>query len=332
MLSQDESERLLHLEDILHRRVVGQNEAVKAVSKAIRRSRVGLKNPNRPMGSFLFLGPTGVGKTELCKALAEALFQDENAMLRVDMSEFMEQHTVSKLIGSPPGYVGYDEGGQLTEKVRRKPYSVILFDEIEKAHPDVWSILLQIMDDGRLTDAQGRTVDFKNAVIIMTSNLGARGITERRARLGFSARELESGGTVPAQEIREKIMSELRTAFKPEFLNRIDDIIVFHQLDKADIQAIARMMLADLERRMAELGIRLQIGDDALDLLVKKGFDPIYGARPLRRVIQSDIEDAAAERILEGTFGEGDTAVVCVRDGAICIERQESGRKMLVNV
>ena len=323
MLTEDESERLLKLEETLHQRVVGQDEAVRAVAKAIRRGRVGLKDPGRPMGSFLFLGPTGVGKTELCKALAEAMFQDEEAMIRVDMSEFMERHTVSKLIGSPPGYVGYDEGGQLTEKVRRKPYSVILFDEIEKAHEDVWSILLQIMEDGRLTDAQGRHVDFKHAIVVMTSNLGAKNITDKRGPLGFSAAG-KDGETRPVEEIRERVMEELKKTFRPEFLNRIDDVIVFHQLDRDHIRAIARGMLTTLESRVKELGITLEVGDSAVDILAEKGFDPVYGARPLRRTIRSAIEDVAAERILEGDFREGDRMAVVGKDGEITIEKPGS--------
>jgi len=321
MLTQDESQRLLDLENTIHARVIGQKEAVTAVSKAIRRGRSGLKNPNRPVGAFLFMGPTGVGKTELCKALAQALFQDENAMIRVDMSEFMERHTVSKLIGSPPGYVGYDEGGQLTEKVRRKPYSVILFDEIEKAHPDVWSILLQIMEDGRLTDAQGRTVDFKNAIIVMTSNIGAKNITEGKRSLGFAAEGPSTCKVQTAEEIRGKVMGDLKDAFKPEFLNRIDDIIVFHQLGSEDIRKIAGIMLADLGQRLADMDIELEVDEDALELLSQRGFDPKYGARPLRRVIQTTIEDAAATELLEGGFGPGDKMLVSVRDGEIAIEK-----------
>jgi len=321
MLTQDESQRLLDLENTIHARVIGQKEAVTAVSKAIRRGRSGLKNPNRPVGAFLFMGPTGVGKTELCKALAQALFQDENAMIRVDMSEFMERHTVSKLIGSPPGYVGYDEGGQLTERVRRKPYSVILFDEIEKAHPDVWSILLQIMEDGRLTDAQGRTVDFKNAIIVMTSNIGAKNITEGKRSLGFAAEGPSTCKVQTAEEIRGKVMGDLKDAFKPEFLNRIDDIIVFHQLGSEDIRKIAGIMLADLGQRLADMDIELEVDEDALELLSQRGFDPKYGARPLRRVIQTTIEDAAATELLEGGFGPGDKMLVSVRDGEIAIEK-----------
>ncbi len=296
-LTKDESERLLSMERILHERVVGQDEAVSAVARAIRRGRVGLKDPKRPIGSFLFLGPTGVGKTELCKALAEAVFGDESAVIRLDMSEFMEKHTVSKLIGSPPGYVGYDEGGQLTEKVRRKPYCVILFDEIEKAHEDVFNILLQLLDDGRLTDSRGRTVSFKNAVVVMTSNVGARNLTEKRDPIvGF---ETEAREQSPA-ELRELINADLRRTFKPEFLNRIDDTIVFSRLSEENIREIAEKLLRNLSLRTEDLGIRLHFTDEAVTLLAKEGFDPVYGARPLKRVIQSRVEDALAEKLLSG--------------------------------
>ena len=321
-LTEDESQRMLKMEEILHERVIGQEEAVSAVSRAIRRGRVGLKDPKRPIGSFLFLGPTGVGKTELCKALAEAVFGDEDAMLRVDMSEYMEKHTVSKLIGSPPGYVGYDEGGQLTEKVRRKPYSVILFDEIEKAHEDVFNIMLQIMEDGRLTDSQGRLVNFKNTIIVMTSNVGAKNITERRSRLGFSAATEEKGNeTSSLEEIREAVMGDLRRTFKPEFLNRIDDIIVFHQLSRENIREIAGNMMQQVAARLHDLDIGLDVSEEALDKLAEQGFDPVYGARPLRRAIQSSIEDAAAERMLEGVLKAGDTAIATVVDGRIVVEK-----------
>ena len=316
-LSRDESERLLRMEDVLHHRVIGQNEAVGAVARAIRRGRVGLKDPKRPIGSFLFLGPTGVGKTELCKALAEAVFGDENAMIRLDMSEFMEKHTTSKLIGSPPGYVGYDEGGQLTEKVRRKPYSVILFDEIEKAHEDVFNILLQIMDDGRLTDSQGRRVDFKNTIVVMTSNVGAKNITETRTQLGFGG--VETSGDRDA-EIRNLVMADLRRTFKPEFLNRVDDTIVFHRLTRENIDAIARNMLSSVAQRMEMLGIELRFEDEAVTLLGEKGYDPAYGARPLRRTIQNLVEDAAAEKMLSGELSAGGSANVAVKDGEIVLE------------
>jgi ATP-dependent Clp protease ATP-binding subunit ClpC len=315
-ITQDESERLLKMEEVLHKRVVGQEEAVKAVSRALRRGRVGLKDPKRPIGSFLFLGPTGVGKTELCKALAEALFGDENAMLRVDMSEYMEKHTVSKFIGSPPGYVGYDEGGQLTEKVRRRPYSVLLFDEIEKAHEDVFNIMLQIMEDGILTDAQGRRVDFKNTIIVMTSNVGARNITEKQKKLGFSmGGEGEEARTF--ENIKSAVMEELKRTFKPEFLNRIDETIVFHQLSRESIREISGKMLDVVRGRIAAMGIDITADDTALDLLADKGFDPVYGARPLRRAIQSAVEDAAAEKILEGSIKAGDKVTITTVDGKI---------------
>ncbi len=322
-LTESESERLLKMEDILHRRVIGQDEAVSAVSRAIRRGRVGLKDPKRPVGSFLFMGPTGVGKTELCKALAEAVFGDENAMIRVDMSEFMEKHTVSKLIGSPPGYVGYDEGGQLTEKVRRKPYCVILFDEIEKAHEDVFNIMLQILDDGILTDAQGRKVDFKNTIIVMTSNIGAKNITEKRSSLGFSANDDKEDGIKSVEKIRELVMKELKNVFRPEFLNRIDEIIVFHQLSRENIREIASKMLETVCGRLDSLGINLDVSRDALDWLAEKGFDPVYGARPLRRAIQSAIEDAAAEKTLDGSLKNGDKALAMVSDGKIILQKAE---------
>ena len=322
-LTEDEGTRLLHMEDTLHERVVGQDEAVKAVARAIRRGRVGLKDPKRPIGSFLFLGPTGVGKTELCKSLAEAMFGDENAMIRIDMSEYMERHTVSRLIGSPPGYVGHDEGGQLTEKVRRKPYSVVLFDEIEKAHEDVWNILLQILDDGRITDSQGRTVDFKNTVIVMTSNIGARSLTAMGGKLGFSAEERESDPDAEKkfQSAREQVMAELRQTFRPEFLNRIDDIIVFRPLSEEDIREVARRMLKTVSARMETMGIHLDASDEALAELAKEGFDPKYGARPLRRAIQSKVEDAVAEKMLDGTLKAGDTAKLTVEDDHLCVTK-----------
>ena len=300
-ITQDENEKLKHLEETLHKRVIGQNEAVEAVSKAIRRGRVGLKDPNRPIGSFLFLGPTGVGKTELSKALAEALFGNEDAMIRVDMSEYMEPHSVAKLIGSPPGYVGYDEGGQLTEKIRRKPYSVILFDEIEKAHPDVMNMLLQILDDGRLTDAQGRTVNFKNTVIIMTSNVGARMITDKNV-LGFSqdAGNKKEGQEKEYEDIKKDVMAELKKQFRPEFINRIDDIIVFHKLTDEDIGQIIEIMLKQVQKRLKEQEYNVEIDSSVKDLVAKKGIDSNYGARPLKRAIQSNVEDKIAEAILDG--------------------------------
>ncbi|MGE4353799.1 MAG: ATP-dependent Clp protease ATP-binding subunit [Oscillospiraceae bacterium] len=325
-LTEDESARLMKMEDILHKRVVGQEEAVSAVSRAIRRGRVGLKDPKRPIGSFLFLGPTGVGKTELCKALAEAVFGDESAMIRIDMSEFMEKHTVSKLIGSPPGYVGYDEGGQLTEKVRRKPYSVILFDEIEKAHEDVFNIMLQIMEDGLLTDSQGRHVNFKNTIIVMTSNVGAKAITEGKKQLGFTHQEESSKGR-DYGEIKELVMADLRRTFRPEFLNRIDDIIVFHQLSRENIRKIAANMLSTVEKRISDLGVTLSVDDAALDKLADLGFDPAYGARPLRRAIQTAVEDATAEKILLGELASGDKAEAKVEDGKIVLCKVGTDKK-----
>jgi ATP-dependent Clp protease ATP-binding subunit ClpC len=292
-LTKEESERLLNMEQILHERIVGQDKAVTSIAKAIRRGRVGLKNPNRPIGSFIFLGPTGVGKTELCKTLAEAMFGDEKAIIKLDMSEYMEKHTVSKLIGSPPGYVGFDEGGQLTEQIRRKPYSVVLFDEIEKAHPDVFNMLLQILEDGVLTDSQGRKVSFKNAIIIMTSNVGASKITNQKQSLGFG----ESGDT--SKNIEDLVMPELKKTFKPEFLNRLDEIIVFKQLDMSDIKEIARRMLKTLQKRVADMNIELELTDNAISALANAGFDPDYGARPLRRAIQQKIEDTLSELMLE---------------------------------
>lgn len=309
-LTQAESDRLLLLEQELHRRLVGQDEAVGAVARAVRRGRVGLKDPGRPTGAFLFLGPTGVGKTELCKALAAALFGTVEALLRFDMSEYMEQHTVSRLIGSPPGYVGHEEGGQLTEKVRRRPYSVVLFDEIEKAHQDVWGILLQIMEDGVLTDAQGRRVDFRNTVVVMTSNVGAKRITSQGSRLGFSARASSQGETRPVEELRAAVLDDLKTVFRPEFLNRVDDTIVFRQLTRPEIREIAQRMLAAVGERMERLGVSLEISPPALDLLAELGFDPSYGARPLRRTIRSQVEDPAAELLLTGALRAGDRAVV----------------------
>ncbi len=299
-ITQDENDKLKHLEETLHKRVIGQNEAVEAVSKAIRRGRVGLKDPNRPIGSFLFLGPTGVGKTELSKALAEALFGNDDAMIRIDMSEYMEPHSVAKLIGSPPGYVGYDEGGQLTEKIRRKPYSVILFDEIEKAHPDVMNMLLQILDDGRLTDATGRTVNFKNTVIIMTSNVGARMITDKNV-LGFSQdADKKKGEEKEYETIKKDVMAELKKQFRPEFINRIDEIIVFHKLNDEDIKQIIEIMLKQVQKRLKEQEYNVEIDDTVKELIAKKGIDTNYGARPLKRAIQSNVEDRIAEAILDG--------------------------------
>lgn len=313
-LTKEESERLLNMENVLHERVIGQSEAVTAIAKAIRRGRVGLKDPKRPVGSFIFLGPTGVGKTELCKALAEAMFGDENAMLRLDMSEYMEKHTVSKLIGSPPGYVGFEEGGQLTEKVRRKPYSVVLFDEIEKAHPDVFNMLLQILEDGRLTDSQGRTVDFKNTIIIMTSNVGARLITEKQSSLGFNS-ENENAEESEKKDIKELVTGELRKVFRPEFLNRVDDIIVFNKLNKDEIKQIAVKMLKTLETRLDKMNIKISFTDNAISEIADKGFDENYGARPLRRAIQNEIEDPLSEQMLEGKVKDGAVVTCDFADG-----------------
>ena len=313
-LAQEESERLLKLEGILHERVIGQEEAVSAVARAIRRGRVGLKDPKRPIGSFLFLGPTGVGKTELSKALSEALFGTENAMIRVDMSEYMEKHSVSKMIGSPPGYVGYDEGGQLSEKVRRSPYSVILFDEIEKAHPDVFNILLQILDDGHITDAQGRKIDFKNTVLIMTSNAGAENIMSPK-RLGFSSQADEASDY---RFMKERVMDEVKRMFKPEFINRIDEIMVFHPLNKENIREIAGVMLKSIVSRTREqVGISLTVEESALEYLAEKGFDEKYGARPLRRTIQSELEDKLSEALLEGRIKKEDEVFVRQADGEL---------------
>ena len=306
-MQEEESQRLLHLEEVLHKRVIGQEEAVKALAKAVRRGRVGLKDPNRPIGSFLFLGPTGVGKTELSKALAEALFGDENAMVRIDMSEYMEKHSVSRMVGSPPGYVGYEEGGQLSEKVRRNPYSVVLFDEIEKASPEVFNILLQVLDDGHITDGQGRTVDFKNTVIIMTSNAGARSIAAPK-RLGFTSVE------TPEQSyemMKKGVMDEIKTIFKPEFLNRIDDIIVFHPLEKEEITRIVRLLTDVMAKRVKEnMNITVSFTKKAIEKIAEEGYDKAYGARPLRRAIQSKIEDAFAEEYLLGNIKAGDKVSV----------------------
>lgn len=311
-LQGEESERLLNMEEILHKRVVGQEQAVEALSKAIRRSRVGLKDPKKPIGSFIFLGPTGVGKTELSKALAESMFGDENAMIRVDMSEYMEKHSVSKLVGSPPGYVGFDEGGQLTEKIRRKPYSVILFDEIEKAHPDVFNILLQILDDGRLTDAKGRTVDFKNTVVIMTSNVGASTIKKQRT-LGFTSSSSNEEKN-EYDKMKENVMDELKKTFRPEFLNRIDEIIVFHSLNKEHIKHIVSLMIDGLSKRLEQMNIKIELDEKAKDLLAEEGFDPLFGARPLQREIRRKIEDRLSEELLKGTIKKSDTIKISAED------------------
>ncbi len=315
-LSESDSKRLLNLENVLHERVIGQSEAVSAVARAIRRGRMGLKDPNRPIGSFIFLGPTGVGKTELSKALAEAMFADENALIRIDMSEFMEKHSVSKLVGSPPGYVGFEEGGQLTEKIRRKPYSVILFDEIEKAHPDVFNIMLQILDDGILTDSQGRRVDFRNTVIIMTSNIGARKITDSAKSIGFA----DTGAEADYEKIKESVMSDLKKAFRPEFLNRIDEIIVFRKLTEEEIGRITSLMLKSVKKRMGPLGINIEFDENLVSFLAKEGYDPSYGARPLRRVIQTKVEDFIAEKMLEGEIKKDSSVTLSEEDGKVIIK------------
>ncbi|HIT01173.1 MAG TPA: ATP-dependent Clp protease ATP-binding subunit [Candidatus Faecaligallichristensenella faecipullorum] len=315
-MTEDEASRLLNLEKILHNRVIGQDEAVKAVCRAIRRARAGLKDPKRPIGSFIFLGPTGVGKTELCKALGEALFGDEDSLIRIDMSEYMEKHSVSRMIGSPPGYVGYEEGGQLTEKVRRKPYSVLLFDEVEKAHPDVFNTLLQILEDGRLTDGQGRVVDFKNTVIVMTSNAGAHTIKKQRT-MGFGSEDQREKSY---EAMKENIMDEVKQIFRPEFLNRVDEIIVFHALEQQDIDKIAELMLHQLSDRLKERGIELEVEASAVHLLASAGFDLTYGARPLRRAIQRMVEDALSEEILAGKIHLGQKVRVSAQDGKLNFE------------
>ena len=310
---EEEAEKLLNMESILHNRVVGQEEAIKSIATAIRRARAGIKDPSKPIGSFLFLGPTGVGKTELSKALAEAQFGDENQIVRIDMSEYMEKHTVSRLIGSPPGYVGYDEGGQLTEQVRKKPYSVILFDEIEKAHPDVFNILLQILDDGRLTDSKGRTVDFKNCIIILTSNVGATTIRKQN-RLGFGMVDEKTAQKDEYEKMKETIMVEVKKQFRPEFLNRIDDIVVFHSLTKEDISSIVILMCKELKNRLKDLDINLEMKQDAIDLIAKDGINLEYGARPLKRSIQNNLENELSELILQQVIKAGDDVVADVKD------------------
>ena len=317
-ITENENERLKNLEKELHKRVVGQNEAVEAVAKAIKRGRVGLKDPNRPIGSFLFLGPTGVGKTELSKAFAQCLFGDESSMIRIDMSEYMEPHSVSKLIGSPPGYVGFEEGGQLTEKIRRKPYAVILFDEIEKAHPDVMNMLLQILEDGRLTDSQGRTVNFKNTVIIMTSNLGARVITDKKS-LGFSNNEKQEDSQKDYEETKKEVMQILKKELRPEFINRIDEIIVFHKLNDEEIRKIVDIMIAEVERRLKEQNIEIEVDDSVKDLIAKTGVDKAFGARPLRRTIQNLLEDKLAEEILDGNIQKNKVTKITTKDKQIVL-------------
>ena len=318
-LTKEESERLAGLEDVIHRRLVGQEEAVSAVCRAVRLGRVGLADPGRPVGSFLFLGPTGVGKTELCRALAEAVYGDEKAIIRVDMSEFMEKHAVSRLIGAPPGYVGHDEGGYLTDQVRRKPWSVVLFDEMEKAHEDVWSILLQILEDGILTDSQSRTADFKNTVVVMTSNVGAQLITGGGRRLGFSGREDTAQGRY--DELRVRVMEEARRVFRPEFLNRVDGVVVFRPLEREQIRQIADRLLDKVRERLSSKGVALQVRSEALDALAEQGFDPVYGARPLRRCVRRQVEDSLAEMLLTGRLRSGDKAMVLLRDGQVAVEK-----------
>ncbi|HKX24959.1 MAG TPA: ATP-dependent Clp protease ATP-binding subunit, partial [Actinomycetota bacterium] len=315
-LTEEETQKLLRMEDELHKRIVDQAEAVNAVSKAIRRTRAGLKDPKRPSGSFIFLGPSGVGKTELSKALAEFLFGDEDALIQLDMSEYMEKHTVSRLIGSPPGYVGYEEGGQLTEAVRRKPFSVVLFDEIEKAHPDVFNTLLQILEDGHLTDAQGHTVDFKNSVIIMTSNLGTRDI-QKGTTLGFAPGGDEE---ITYERMKEKVMDELKRSFRPEFLNRIDEVIVFHSLTRENVKSIVDLMIRRLEEQLKSKDVDIELTDAAKDVLAEKGYDPALGARPLRRTIQRMVEDPLSEKMLYKEFNAGQTIIVDARDGDIVFE------------
>ncbi len=318
-LEEEETSRLLKMEEILHKRVIGQEEAVKSVARAVRRARAGLKDPKRPIGSFIFLGPTGVGKTELARALAEALFGDEDATIRIDMSEYMEKHSTSRLVGAPPGYVGYDEGGQLTEKVRRKPYSVVLLDEIEKAHPEVFNILLQVLEDGRLTDAKGRTVDFRNTVIIMTSNVGADTIKKGNS-LGFN-----TGGTEKDYEdMKDRVMAELKRSFRPEFLNRIDEVIVFHSLEEAHIQEIVSLMAEELRKRLKEQDIDFELTEKAKQYLAKEGYDPQYGARPLRRAIQKHIEDRLSEELLQGNINKGDTVLIDVKNGKLEVSKSKS--------
>ena len=314
-LTETETEKLKNLDKELKKRVIGQEEAIDVLTKAIKRARVGLKDENRPIGSFMFLGPTGVGKTELTKALAQNMFGSENAMIRLDMSEYMEPHSVSKLIGSPPGYVGYDEGGQLTEQVRRKPYSIVLFDEIEKAHPDVFNMLLQILDDGRLTDSNGRTVNFKNTIIIMTSNVGARNITENKT-IGFASKE---DRTADYEKTKSEVMSELKRTFRPEFLNRLDEIIVFKKLDKESIKKIARIMINECGEKLKEKNINIDVDDSIVEYIAKVGFDDVYGARPLRRAVQSNIEDKIAEEILDGNIKEGDEVLLKAEDDKVVI-------------
>ena len=317
-LTEAETERLVHMEDALHKRIIGQEDAVGAISQAIRRGRAGLKAPERPIGSFIFAGPTGVGKTEVARRLAEFMFGSIEAMIRLDMSEYMEKHTVSRLIGSPPGYVGYEEGGQLTEAVRRKPYSVVLFDEIEKAHPDVFNSLLQILEDGRLTDAKGRTVDFKNTVVIMTTNLGSQLISEGAAPIGFAAKaDIEA----TYEKIKSRVLDEIKKEFRPEFLNRVDEIIVFHPLTEEQLKKIIDLLLSDLEKQVEAKGMKLSVNDEAKTYLLKEGYDPKFGARPLRRAIQRLIENPLSNEMLKGIFKEGDTIQASMKEGKLVFEK-----------
>jgi len=317
-MAMGESERLLQLEEILHNRVIGQNEAVKAVARAVRRARAGLKNPKRPIGSFVFLGPTGVGKTELARALAEAMFASEDAVIRLDMSEYMEKHAVSRMIGSPPGYVGYDEGGQLTEKVRRKPYSVILLDEIEKAHPDVFNILLQVLEDGRMTDGQGRTVDFRNTIIIMTSNVGVENMQKNKT-MGFTRAVDEAEDY---NRMKEKVLEQLKHTFRPEFVNRIDELIVFSSLSENELKDIITLLTKDLSKRLEDNGFYLEISAAARSLILKEGYEPAYGARPLKRAIQKLIEDKVSEEILKKVVEPGDTILVDAEEGKMLVRKK----------
>jgi len=314
-MAMEEGERLLNLEEVLHHRVVGQHEAVKSVARAVRRARAGLKNPKRPIGSFVFLGPTGVGKTELARALAEGMFASEDSVIRLDMSEYMEKHAVSRMIGSPPGYVGYDEGGQLTEKVRRKPYSVILLDEIEKAHPDVYNILLQVLEDGRMTDGQGRTVDFRNTIIIMTSNVGADTLFKNKS-LGFKRAADEAEDYA---QMKERIMEQMKRTFRPEFLNRVDEIIVFQSLSEEELKQIIDLLIEDLSQRISDNGYHLQMTDDAREVIMREGYEPAYGARPLKRAIQRLVEDLVSEEILKKSVVPGETILVDAEEGKILI-------------
>jgi ATP-dependent Clp protease ATP-binding subunit ClpC len=327
-LETEESERLLHMEKALHDRIVGQDEAVKTISRAVRRARAGLKDPRRPIGSFMFLGPTGVGKTELAKALAEFMFGSEDALLQLDMSEFMERHTVSRLVGAPPGYIGYEDAGQLTETVRRRPFSVICFDEVEKAHPEAINMLLQIMEDGHLSDAKGRKVDFRNTIILMTSNVGAD-VIGRSTALGFTRqRETTQSEQDAYDDMKDKVLSELKRIFRPEFLNRIDGVIVFHALNREQIEEIVDLEVSKVEERLGEHGLDLRLAEPARAYLAEKGYDPSLGARPLRRVIQMEIEDALSEGMLAGRFSEGDRVLVDFRDGELVFEPDEKDANM----